>query len=288
MLDTRQAHRPRPFPSQHAVAFGQDKYGYWQTLVISGVDVCFRWVAPGNFMMGSPKDENGRYENEDQHDVTLTTGFWLAEMACTQTLWQAITGKKPSDFEGEENPVDNVSWEDVDTEFLPVLTKTLIDLQARLPTEAEWEFACRAGTDTAFSFGDTLHQTQARHAEIWDISELEELQKARSQLKENDRYGTCPVTDFEPNPWGFRQMHGNVYEWCSDWLSDYPNHSVTDPQVLVEPADRGERVLRGGSWNYLGRYLRSALRYGSVPDSRNLNFGFRLALGPLSSGERSD
>lgn len=285
---SRAPRRPRPFPSQHASAFGHDKYGYWQTLVISAVDVCFRWVVPGNFTMGSPEGEIGRYENEGQHDVTLSSGFWLAETPCTQTLWQAVVGTNPSDFEGAENPVENISWQDVDTDFLPTLAKIMIDFCPRFPTEAEWEYSCRAGADSAFSFGESLDHSQSRYTEIWDSESIDELDRAHRQLKKNDRYGTCSVNNFEPNRWGFSQMHGNVYEWCSDWLGDYSVHAVTDPQVLANPTGEDKRTLRGGSWRHIGRNLRSASRDGELPAYRLNVIGFRLALSPVSSGERSD
>ncbi|EGV30881.1 Sulphatase-modifying factor protein [Thiorhodococcus drewsii AZ1] len=248
---------PPLFPADWAIAWGEDVYGLWQACEIAGVRQVMRWCPPGRFLMGSPPDEPERGDNEAQHEVALTCGFWLAETACTQALWQAVIGDNPARFrEDPEHPVEQVSW-DRCQDFLARVNRLRDDsLVLRLPTEAEWEYACRAGTRTAFSFGDALDTEQANY--------------------DGNYERTLPVQSFAPNPWGLYQMHGNVWEWCADWFGDYPAGPVLDPNG---PADGASRVLRGGSWSVGGRLLRSAYRRRSAPDSRFDFIGLRLAGG---------
>ena len=227
----------------------------------------FRWIAPGSFMMGSPDSEPERYEGETQHPVTLTKGFWLADSACTQALWKAVVGKNPAHFkDNENNPVEKVSWRDAQA-FITQLNTLIPDLSARLPTEAEWEYACRAGTETPFSFGGNITPEQVNYHGNYPYA---------GGQKGLYREKTVPVKSLPPNPWGLYEMHGNVWEWCADWLGDYPRQAVIDP---LGPDQGTFRVLRGGSWYYIGRNVRSANRGGDEPDNRNVNIGFRLALG---------
>ena len=151
---------PPGFPGPEAVAWGEDDHGLWQTLAVAGVELTLRWIAPGTFLMGSPPDEAERLENETQHPVTLTQGYWLAETTVTQALWQAVMGSNPSQFKGSERPVERVSW-DACQAFLHGLEKREPGLG--LPTEAEWEHACRADTETPFSFGATIDTTQVNY-----------------------------------------------------------------------------------------------------------------------------
>lgn len=239
----------------------------------------FIWIPPGEFLMGSPKTERGRHDNENQHSVVLTQGYWLAETACTQAFWQALMGKNPSRFKGDDLPVEQVSWEDVQ-QFISKLNRSLQGIVARLPTEAEWEYACRAGSETAFSFGESLDLSLANYSGEWNLGDDDHREAESNPLGK-----TAPVKAYAANTWGFHQMHGNVYEWCEDRLGDYPVGAVADPLGVEEG---GERVLRGGSWFLFGRRLRSAYRDGYEPDIRNYSIGFRLALGPVSSGERSE
>jgi formylglycine-generating enzyme required for sulfatase activity len=187
----------------------RDTYGFYIDFSIAGIPQRFRWIEPTAFLMGSPKDEAGRYDNETQHEVILTQGYWLAETACTQALWQAVTGDNPSNFKGENNPVENVSWKDITDKFLTQVNKQYPQLKLRLPTEAEWENACRAGTSSLYSFGDEITKEQANFA--------------ASRAAE--------VKSYPPNQWGLYEMHGNVWEWCQDyWYGRYPAGSVIDPQ----------------------------------------------------------
>jgi len=225
---------------------GTDEYGIWTELAFNGVVQRFRFIPAGTFTMGSPSQEPGRYQDEIQHEVELTKAFWLADTVCTQELWEAVIGNNPSRFEGNDKPVDSVSFEDC-KEFLKRAGMGL-----RLPTEAEWEYACRAGTTTAYSFGDVISKEQANYGGI----ELVEVKK------------------FPPNGWGLYQMHGNVWEWCSDWYGDYPEGKVIDP---IGPVSRVYKACRGGSWLSNARNLRATYRDHVAPADRSFNLGFRLA-----------
>ena len=156
-LDADDSFFPDIFPLPWASDWGEDKkHGLWMSLSLGDVRQVFRWIAPGRFLMGSPADEPERSDDEVQHEVTLSCGFWLADTACTQAFWQTVTGTNPSRFKGDpRNPVEQVSWDDVQA-FIAELERRLPGLHARLPTEAEWEYACRAGTTTPFSFGDNI------------------------------------------------------------------------------------------------------------------------------------
>ncbi|WP_292993228.1 formylglycine-generating enzyme family protein [Nitrosomonas sp.] len=258
--------------------FGIDQYGLYADLFISPqitelssaeelITQRFRWITPGTFLMGSPESEPKREDNETQHEVTLTQGYWLADSACTQALWTAVMAENPSRFQDDPNhPVENVSWLDVQP-FIEKLNTQFPDLHARLPTEAQWEYACRAGTQTPFSFGENITPEQVNYN-----GERPYAGGEKGLYREK----TVPVKSLPSNPWGLYEMHGNVWEWCIDWHSNYPRHVVTNPPG----AEQGTaRILRGGSWNsYGGRYVRSASRSWLVPDYRGVGNGFRLVL----------
>jgi sulfatase modifying factor 1 len=231
--------------------------------VINSIGMKFAWIAPGNFIMGSPKEEKERGDNETQHKVTLTKGFYVGVHLVTQEQWQALMGKNPSHFKGEKNlPVEMVSWDDCQ-EFIKKLREK--DKKAyRLPTEAEWEFACRAGTKTPFWFGDTISTDQANYDGDFIYG---------NGKKGVYREKTTPVDSFPANAWGLHDMHGNLWQWCQDWLGDYPQNDVIDPQG---PNEGQYRVLRGGSWNFFPEHCRSAFRNGVEPGSRLSFIGFRL------------
>lgn len=230
----------------------------WSEIKVGNVVQRMRWIEPGTFWMGSPDDEPQRFNDEKRHRVTLTRGYWIAETACTQALWQEVMGSNPSGFkDDQQNPVENVSWNDVTGLFLPKLNERVPGLNLQLPTEAQWEYACRAGTETPFSFGKQITNDQVNY--------------------NNHRMKTVPVKALLANQWGLHQMHGNVWEWCADGFGDYPPGEAKDP---VFPQDKStQRVLRGGSGFDNGRLCRSALRLARGPDDRNPNVGFRLARG---------
>jgi formylglycine-generating enzyme required for sulfatase activity len=269
-----------------ATAVGRDRYGLWAEFTVKNITQRMRWIPPGRFLMGSPEDEKGRegYEGADetQHEVTLAQGYWLADTACTQALWEAVMGKNPSRFKDDpQNPVENVSWDDICLKkkgFLVQLDKLVPGLDVCLPTEAQWEYACRAGTATPFWWGSKLTTDNANYDGNYPYAD---------GAKGEYRGKTMPVKSFERNPWGLWQMHGNVWEWCQDWFGAYPKESVTDP----EGSDKGtRRVLRGGCWFCDGRRLRSAFRCSDDPSNASDNYGFRLARGhsELRSGQKAE
>jgi formylglycine-generating enzyme required for sulfatase activity len=225
----------------------------------------FVWIPPGNFLMGSPKEEEDRNRDETQHKVTLTRGFYLGVYPVTQEQWQAVMGNNPSKHKGEKNlPVDNISWNDCQGFIKKLREKE--KKPYRLPTEAEWEYACRAGTTTPFHFGETISSDQANYAG----------EHVYGKGKEGKTRGkTTPVGTFPANAWGLHDMHGNVWQWCQDWYGEYPQKDVVDPQGPATAKTR--RVLRGGSYDSIPGECRSASRYdGYGPDVPCYYYGFRL------------
>ena len=204
--------------------------------------------------MGSPPDEEGRYSDEGpQHEVTIAEGFWMFDIPCTQALWQAVMGENPSHFKVADRPVESVSWEQCQ-EFLTALNSRLDGVQLSLPSEAQWEYACRAGTETA------------RYSENLD---------AIAWYHENSGNETHPVARKKANPWGLYDMLGNVWEWCKDvWMVDYTEKSRA--AAAAESAS-ARRVIRGGSWFYDAQYVRAAYRSPDGPSLRFNDLGFRCA-----------
>jgi sulfatase modifying factor 1 len=251
------------------------------------------WCGPGSFQMGSPEDEKGREDDETLHEVTLTSGYWLGKHSVTQAdwgywlgkhpvtqaQWQKVMGDNPSFFKGASRPVAYVTWTDV-TSFCEKLTEQESEagrlpagMAYQLPTEAQWEYACRggtvaqseynppgrAGTTKRFAFGDELTAEDANFD--GNVGE------------------TTDVGKYPANAWGFHDMHGNVWEWTADWYKAYPTGAVRDP---VGPADGSYRVLRGGSWISTASSARSANRGWLVPACCDSYLGFRLSLRPVS------
>ena len=253
-----------------ADARGVDEIGPWADFSLGGVTQRMRWIWPGEFTMGSPEGEVDRIDNETLHPVLLTTGYWLAETACTQALWEAVMGQNPSRFSGAERPVEQVSWEDV-MGFLARLAERRPGLAPRLPTEAEWEHACRGGRDTPFGLGANLTTDQVNYDGDYPYA---------GAPKGQNRGETVPVKQLAANDWGLYQMHGNVWEWCSDCYGDYGDGLAIDHRGAATGV---QRVCRGGSWIYRAERCRSAQRVDRQPDERNHNLGFRLARGPEPS-----
>ena len=257
---------PDEFPESWASGWGEDEFGLWMAFTYKGVSQKFRWCEPGTFLMGSPEDEQERQNNETQHEVTLSKGFWIADTTVTQALWQAVMGENPSDFKGENRPVENVSWEDAQ-EFIGKMNDMKPELKLQLPTEAQWEYACRAGSTTPFCWGEQIN------SEIVNFNSKHPYSNGKQS---ENRGETVDVESFYQNDWGLWQLHGNVLEWCQDWYGTYPEKIATDP---VGPVTGDGRVLRGGSWFNTGMGCRSAFRNVDNPDLRYNNIGFRLARG---------
>jgi len=235
-----------------------------------GVKMDLVWVPAGAFQMGSPDSEAGRSSDEGPVHAVELDGFWMGKYEVTQEQYEAVMGKNPSNFKGAKNPVKCVSWNDA-TDFCRKLTDKVGQASPpvssgrsfRLPTEAEWEYACRAGSTTRFCFGDS-------------DSGLEDY----AWYDGNSGEHTHPVREKKPNAWGLYDMHGNVWEWCGDWYDKYGAGSAKNPQG----GSSGEaRVLRGGSWGCRPLFCRSAIRIRNYPtDSFDTN-GFRAVCGGSSS-----
>ncbi|MBT3638373.1 MAG: SUMF1/EgtB/PvdO family nonheme iron enzyme [Opitutae bacterium] len=237
------------------------------------------WVEPGSFFMGSPISETGRQAMEARHEVAMTRGFYLGVHEVTQAQYEAVmTGNTdvlsstPSRFTGGKHPVERVSWNDAQF-FLARLNegeRTAGRLPRGwayvLPTEAEWEYACRAGTVTVFSLGNALSALEANFRGASPYGP-----KAKSGPS---AVRTKPVGSYAPNPWGFYDMHGNVWEWTADWFGRYSLGRVSDPKGSASGLTR---IKRGGSWYLPATYLRSASRSGTPPGDRSHDLGFRLA-----------
>ena len=244
----------------------KDKFGRKMTVRVGAVEQVFRWVPPGSFTQGSPKGEAGRWDDEGpQHEVKLS-GYWVADTPVTQALFEAVMGSNPSRFKGPERPVETVSWDDAKS-FIVKLNALAPGLDARLPTEAEWENACRAGTTTATWVGDLDLDPNGGRAGVLDPIAF---------YWGNGPDGTRSVKGKQPNPLGLYDMLGNVYEWCGDFFGPYAAGRLTDP---TGPTEGSLRVIRGGSWYGDARYVRAANRGGLAPQNRLDDLGFRLARG---------
>ena len=277
-MNYRNSLSPPVFPYPWASEWGEDRYGLWQAFTYQGIRHAFRWIPSGSFMMGSPEDEQGRYHDEDLHSVTLSKGFWLGETTVTQALWQALMSTNPSEFKGENRPVEQVSWDDIQP-FIERLNQLHPELQTRLPWEAEWEYACRARSQTPFNFDGELTLDKVNYRGTWEYKADEWGEGAKQE--------TTEVKSYPCNAWGLYEMHGNVWEWCQDnWQEQLGKEAVCDPwlrQQSLVPVSA--RVVRGGSWDDLGRLVRSAFRGRNSPDFRDSYLGFRLALGHSGSGQ---
>ena len=229
----------------------------------------FASIPAGKFLMGSPVTEKERYQNENQHEVTLTQGFRMGVHEVTQAQYEQVMGKNPSYFKGATLPVETVSYDDA-MAFCKKLSDLPVEKAAgrkyRLPTEAEWEYCCRAGTSTPFHFGSELNGTQANC----------DGNLPYGTTRKGPYLGkTSPVGSYPANLWGLYDMHGNVWEWCQDRYDSYPKQSVADPRG---PEVGSGCVFRGGGWSFVAANCRSAIRSGYVPSYRDDWGGFRLAL----------
>jgi len=238
---------------------------YFRENLGNGVTLDMVVIPGGTFLMGSPNSEEGRQDSESpQHSVTIAP-FHMGKFAVTQAQYQAIVGKNPSGFKGEKRPVEQVSWHDAIT-FCQKLSEKTGNLY-RLPSEAEWEYACRAGTTTPFYFGETITP---------DLVNFNGNYTYGSASKGIYREQTIDVGSFPPNGFGLHDMHGNVWEWCEDhWHSNYEG-APTNGSAWTTGGDSNYRSLRGGSWDYDPRYCRSAFRNSLRPVVRYDYVGFRV------------
>jgi formylglycine-generating enzyme required for sulfatase activity len=238
----------------------------------------FVYIPPGTFMMGSPENEQRRSSNEVLHQVTLTKGFYMQTLPVTVEQWKKFISVSeyagngnnawgcsgignPNFSQGEHHPIVCVSWYEAQA-FTQWLTEYEGKGFYRLPTEAEWEYVCRAGTQTAFANG---HNTKS---DGYDLS-MEQM----GWFKKNSGDKIQPVGQKQPNSWGVFDMHGNVWEWCQDWCGNYPNQSVKDPNG---PDKGDDRIIRGGYWDNDAHYCRSAARGDGISENRVGCIGFRL------------
>jgi formylglycine-generating enzyme required for sulfatase activity len=237
----------------------------------NSIGMKFVWIRPGTFIMGSPANEEGRSNHETQFRVKLTKGFFLGVHSVTQKQWRVVMGDNPSQFKGDDLPVDSVSWNDCQ-EFVKKLSAKE-GKRYRLPTEAEWEFACRAGTTTPFFFGETISTDQANYIGDYIYG------KGKKGIF---RKTTTPPDTFKANAWGVQDMHGNVWQYCLDSYGPYPVTDLSNPENHVKDHlnDKNEtaRVLRGGSWNDGPRSCRAACRLRVVPGERPSVAGCRICL----------
>ncbi|MCP4221307.1 MAG: formylglycine-generating enzyme family protein, partial [bacterium] len=233
-LNASERPKPKAVPPKDSPDNFMNQYG-----------MTFVYIEPGTFMMGSPENEIRRLDWEVRRKVTITRGFYMQTTEMTQGQWKAIMGENPSHFKncGADCPVENVSWLDVKA-FVNKLNSRG-EGTYRLPTEAQWEYACRAGTDTPFSFGNCLSTDQANYKGTHPLPGCP---------KGENRKRTVAVGSFPANDWGLYDMHGNVVEWCMNRLERYSSDPVTDPQG---PSKGTNRMYRGGAWSGVGRNCRS-------------------------------
>jgi formylglycine-generating enzyme required for sulfatase activity len=249
---------------------GSDRYGQFADLSIGTVPLRLRYIPAGSFTMGSPAgDSPWRGDDEVPHPTAIEHGFWLAETEVTQELWQAVMGSNPSQFIDPKRPVDSVSWDDAQR-FVNALHARVSGFDVRLPSEAEWEYACRAGTTTAFALDDKATPPEAASDLGWYLA--------------NANGQSHVVKAKLPNAWGLYDMHGNVQEWCQDAYAHYATHAGA--QAVGGMDGTGDRVSRGGSWRLSDAAARSAARRAAGSTRGDNDQGLRLAVtAPPPSGQ---
>lgn len=276
-------YRPHPldqgFPSSWASAWGEDDFGVYESFRVGQVEQRMRWIEGGTFPLGSPPDEVDRSDWEFPVRSVEVAGFWLADTPCTQELWQAVMGSNPSRFQSPTRPVEQVTWDEC-REFCRKLGERVSGL--RLPTEDEWEYACRARTREATWVGnleilgdhnapilDDIAWYGGNCGRDYDLEEGHDTSGWYGKQYPDRKAGTRRVALKRPNPWGLYDMLGNVWQWCEDEFR-YPDGIA---------AIRGgvDRVVRGGSWVSLAQVVRAASRVRKPPSDRGDALGFRLA-----------
>jgi formylglycine-generating enzyme required for sulfatase activity len=259
----------RGVPPAWASEWGEDElHGPFCAFEIDGVVQRLRWIPPGSFWMGAPEDEEERFDNEGpRHLLTIADGFWIFDTPCTQRLWLAVMGKNPSGFQEKDprktgdHPVECVSWEDCQG-FVPKLNARLKGLTFSLPSEAQWEYACRAGTETP-RYRETLDEI------AW--------------YSGNSGGKTHPVACKDANAWGLYDMLGNVWEWCADlWVNQIGRRA----RPSASDSASALRVIRGGSWDDGALGVRAAYRDHYEPADRSSYLGLRCA--EFRAGSRAE
>ena len=260
---------------------GSNQRFYRAVSVAAPADTNLVFIQPGTFTMGSPSSEASRYSDEMQHVVSISRGFWLEKYLVTQGDYLAVVGSNPSYFQIDPSfPVDTVSWFDA-SNYCALRTQQeraagwiATNYLYRLPTEAEWEYAARAGTATAFNLGNELSSGQANFNGLY---EYDASMGTIYNTNGVDLSASTPVGSYPPNGWGLYDMIGNLWEWCQDWYGPYPAGVGLDPSG---PATGDLRVIRGGGWGSLALLCRSAQRGSLDPSSTYVIIGFRVALAP--------
>lgn len=244
-------------------------------LFVNSLGMEFVLITPGTFIMGSPAGEPYRDPDEDQHKVTISKAFYMQVSEVTQAQWKALMGSNSSYFKrcGETCPVERVSWLDCQ-KYIKKLNE-LGEGEYRLPTEAEWEYACRSGTTSAYFWGDHIDCSKA----MFENNTRRNAGRCVAQFESRGLPpdSPAPVRSFGASPWGLYDMHGNLWEWCEDWYGPYAKGNVKDP---TGPAEGSTRVRRGGSWFKYGTYCRSANRNFAHPASRYRTTGLRVVREP--------
>ena len=286
-----------------ASGMGRDRFGLWADFEVNDIRQRLRYCPPGRFLMGSPEDEAGRYDDEGpQTEITFTEGFWLFDTPVTQVLYDAVMGENPSRFISPTRPVEQVDWRQA-WKFIDTLSARVAGLELRLPSEAEWEYACRAGTPEATYAGpmeifgqnnapilDSIAWYGGNSGIDFDLDEGHDSSNWPEKQHEHSKAGTRLVHLKRANPWGLHDMIGNVWEWCEDeWHDSHEGASVEGLPRTSSQHENGEssRVIRGGSWSYDARYCRAASRYWYAPDNRSNYLGFRPARGQVSGAQAS-
>ena len=251
-----------------------ERSGDRMVVELLGVEYAFRYCAPNKFFQGSPPNEPLRNDNEEQHVVALTYGYWMQETQVTQKQWTSVMGDNPSHFQGDERPVEQINWFDCQN-YIERLNRDATDAQSyfrfSLPTEAEWENACRAETTTPYSFG-----SQSCGKEM-NCNGLRPYGYGGDEPVMGVFLGeTTPVGAYPPNRWGFYDMHGNVWEWTRDWYGEYFGFE-TNP---TGPVSGSQKIYRGGGWGSAAECCRSAFRHANYPNFRYFRVGMRLTIAP--------
>jgi formylglycine-generating enzyme required for sulfatase activity len=253
-----------------ASEWGTDRYGFWSAFRVKGIRQRLRWIPAGEFVMGSPEEEVGALDDESpQHLLRISRGFWLFDTPCTQEFWEVVMDENPSHFRSPKRPVEQVNWNDIQA-FVGRLNNQLEGLKLSLPSEAQWEYACRAGSTTSYPFGDEETEL-GDHAWFWGNSKGE----------------THPLGQKFPNAWGLYDMLGNVWEWCQDEY-DLEFYKKSSHQNHIAPSEASAfRVVRGGAWHSIAGDLRAAYRNRRLPIYHSDDLGFRCgdfqSSGPVSS-----